>query len=1119
MTENPSTSVQDAFFAYAKDKNGLPPRMLTDFLQKAADYCRLKQSLLGMTDVQEVRKIQQKVAEGKLLRFRFGKDAQTIRNVTQLYYNFVKSYRETKEQPVVPAETSSPAEPTSSVIETAVNVPTQPGGSLPSIPVVEPMEAFAEEHTEEPDKEHGFPDPDAEKQPSGELWVDFSTDSTYLFTKPNYYIYNGERHDVKSWNRLYVEVCSLLFTDHRSAFMEIMNDDIPEFNALAFADAYHYERMRVPKPFAPGYYLESNLDATSIVRKLCGLSRLFDLGDHLQISYRTEAGDQPPQPKSHREINAANQLSEDSDYNWQREGLRLVDFSQDISYAFTQPEAYEYNGTTRRVNKWGKLFADLCGELFEDYHDAFMRIMNGDVPGYNFLAFADEQHKSSMRVARCFAPGYYLESNINATTIIRRIKGLYQLFSLEGKLRIAYRKTDDKAIESAAKAAGEEWILAELKRLRIPYIDNRSLDGCLWIASDMSIPISLEKAAKHGYHLQFKADGCRAYPNRPVFWTKEHPKLEEKPVVMISPNKDNSSLESFRRFLLQKQGLAERTAGNYCTSIRMIEEYIRRNHLDITLMRVDADTANQVISILMSRPDFVKINDDRHHQFSAAMAQYVSFLRDTLVVKDKPKESKERTIIEAVFIVLRDASQPMTFAEINEAILSRGLYQFNTESSINMIRHAVYAHCMTTRERIERREDVIIQTSDAGLNRYQVMDANSASVFLYGKELTPQHEITPDQEPQPESEQQDEAIGEIEAAVLEADLAGITVEALAEKLHAAVLPTKKAVQAYMNLVSIDGKLIHKDAFVDWEDGANHLEAILDKLMTKNNGYVSDSQLYEYARVDMQMFLNDNDMDDQRKVFDMAEHLFEKEGYHGKHYTFTAKMHISRSQEKLASKMDIMLKYARDEGGCFREEDLEQYLQSLGIKTANLRQQMKVYEEPIFLFYYQSAFITAESLGIDDIWLRKIEQALKKLFDDAGDHVVLRDIQPSWFALLPKLPANREWTPLLLQSVLFHYGKQLGAKTIYGMVSQTGDTLNAMVVSQDSAIRTFGDAVISVLLEDGIPQREFEAEELRQLLVQRGLIAGNELIWNMHKAIPSDERFTWDAEGQHVTINV
>ena len=91
LTSKP-LSVEDAFFAYAKDKIGLPPQKLTDYIIKATDYCHLKQPLLGITDVKTVRNIQQKVSEGKLLHFRYGKHAQAIRSVTQLYYNFVKTY-------------------------------------------------------------------------------------------------------------------------------------------------------------------------------------------------------------------------------------------------------------------------------------------------------------------------------------------------------------------------------------------------------------------------------------------------------------------------------------------------------------------------------------------------------------------------------------------------------------------------------------------------------------------------------------------------------------------------------------------------------------------------------------------------------------------------------------------------------------------------------------------------------------------------------------------------------------------------------------------------------------------------------------------------------------------
>ena len=48
-----------------------------------------------------------------------------------------------------------------------------------------------------------------------------------------------------------------------------------------------------------------------------------------------------------------------------------------------------------------------------------------------------------------------------------------------------------------------------------------------------------------------------------------------------------------------------------------------------------------------------------------------------------------------------------------------------------------------------------------------------------------------------------------------------------------------------------------------------MEKIIDKLLDKNSGYVSAAQLYEYVHADMQMFLNDNDMDDVRSVYDLS----------------------------------------------------------------------------------------------------------------------------------------------------------------------------------------------------------------------------------------------------------
>ena len=371
-----------------------------------------------------------------------------------------------------------------------------------------------------------------------------------------------------------------------------------------------------------------------------------------------------------------------------------------------------------------------------------------------------------------------------------------------------------------------------------------------------------------------------------------------------------------------------------------------------------------------------------------------------------------------------------------------------------------------------------------------------------------------------ESESVDsEQISKVEKIVLDADMNGVTYDSLRNTLSLTIVSTKALVQQCKRIVEIKGRLYHEDAFVDWNDGAKQICLIMEKLMQKNNGYISAVQLYDYARVEMNMFLNDNDVNDERAVYEIAQHLFEKNSFEGNHYSFTGKAHISKSKDAISSNFDVICKFAEDRRGVFREDDLTEYLTSIGIKAGNLRNQMRLGKEPEFFFYEPSTIISAKSIGIDDSWKESVGRALNNLLGDADDHIVLRQIQPVWYESLPALPEHRRWTPLLLQYILHFYGKEFGAKTIMAMKSQSMDTLHAMLVKAASPIQNFGDAVISYLVESETEQRSFEAEELRQLLVKSGMIQGNELVGNMPKALAKDERFAWDAKGENVTVRV
>lgn len=359
-----------------------------------------------------------------------------------------------------------------------------------------------------------------------------------------------------------------------------------------------------------------------------------------------------------------------------------------------------------------------------------------------------------------------------------------------------------------------------------------------------------------------------------------------------------------------------------------------------------------------------------------------------------------------------------------------------------------------------------------------------------------------------------------EEIVLKADLDGITYDDLQIALHATRVATRAAVEHSQAITELKQRIIHREALVDFDDGANELEDIIDKLLKKNNGVVSSAQLYEFSKSQMTMFLNDNGIDDQQSVFDLARYLFEKIKYHGKHYAFKSNTYLSLPEASIDSNIDIICKYAKEKGTIVSFEELETYMKKLGLNTTNLRGTMKIDKEPIFLIYQENEYLLAELIHMDDDFFDRVKKSIERLFEDIDDHyIILRQIDERWFDLLPPLPCELDWTPMLLQQILRYYSDKVGARTIQAMDSQSTNTLHAMMVKNDSPIQDFRDAV-AVYLCTKMPERtSFEAEELRQELVKSRMIAGNQLIWNMPKALSDDPRFIWSGDGQHVNVRI
>ena len=224
------------------------------------------------------------------------------------------------------------------------------------------------------------------------------------------------------------------------------------------------------------------------------------------------------------------------------------------------------------------------------------------------------------------------------------------------------------------------------------------------------------------------------------------------------------------------------------------------------------------------------------------------------------------------------------------------------------------------------------------------------------------------------------------------DMKGATYGELQNRLSETMTATRNIVNRCPRVIELNGRLYHADALVDFEEGADALERILEKLVKKGSGTATSNSLYEYTRGEMSMFLNDNGLTDQQSVYDFARYLFEKIGYHGKRYAFRQNKYISLPEVAIDSREDIVIKYARENGPVVTFKELETHLNELGVRVGNINHPMKIEwkpeksrkdKQPLFLIYDEDKAILAELMNIDEAFLETVHTALRKLFADSG----------------------------------------------------------------------------------------------------------------------------------------
>ena len=861
--------------------------------------------------------------------------------------------------------------------------------------------------------------------------------------------------------------------------------------------------------------------------------------------------------------------------------IEKINFNVRQQLAYTKPLAFTYfceNHTD--FKNWTQLYVAVLKCLQEDYPDKFSQILNTNISGGHRIDFGDKETEKSMVASKVFSENFYVETNLSATDIVAKIRILLDMCNVDYEnLEIKYARqmqSEHRASISNEKESQPVTRANFTGKSTVDLVQTDSESDAESFREWMMSNLGLTKRSAQSYELAIKSCeqlACHLnFPEVQLYGADYEMALRiKKNLERTDAYRDMNRCQyniysaAITKYLLFLQNMNQQ---NNFEDATQIEE--SKNIKDSNFEAFFSDERHNLLYKELKKEGISTLDELREiklwpfmnqHQLYSTQQRLAICVELIAKLKSLEKDNKEQNSssfeIHYNETVYKDSSPSVAFVKFLISIATKYPLKFRNLLDVEhpetgktvvsrhydaakqkMTNPDAYVDANLSSEEVKLYVAWVIGRCGAIPEDYSIKEnrnnyespEKSSSEHQFIRAKTDAHMTTQGSERTTEQHKKTSAleksslinhyyIQEAEKYLLQCDLTGASYEDLQSKLHYTMVGTKEIVAQSPHIIEMNKRLYHEDALVDFEEGAETLEAILDKLLKKNNGIASATNLYEYACSELSMFFNDNDIKGQQSVYDLARHLFEKLEYHGKRYAFYSNMYISRPEVAANSSISIIKKYAREKGTTVSFKEIEKYLTGLGLSTGNLRGIMRIDKDPLFLVYSENEYLLSELMHIDDTFLKQVHSALRHLFMDCDGHIIPGNISESWYNLLPALPALLAWTPMLLQQLIKFYTDELEARTIIAMKSQSSNTLHAMFVEKDSWIQTFQD-VVAVFLHDEMPNcDEFEAEELRGILVEAGMISGNQLIYNMPNALGGDPRFIWNSEGSHVKVRI
>lgn len=270
--------------------------------------------------------------------------------------------------------------------------------------------------------------------------------------------------------------------------------------------------------------------------------------------------------------------------------IKTVDFDNPQNCTYYKPCSFILNELQHSVESWRELYTKFLIQLYTDnaYSDSLKALSGKSLYGHR-IDFADKPLSHYLRRPIRISANFFAEGNLSAIDIIKHIKHLMDICSIDDEHMIIEYTTQEKNIETVLPDDSE----------------NSDANGFQQLTIE-SIPEQQSSSTEN------KDTVAPDYP-------------EIEPSIT---DEERITKDSFINWLTNVSGLADATAQSFYSSVTTSERIARKQNLKSQrlLSAQSYEEARETFNELLNCDTFVKMNISAHNSLTAGVRKLLSYI-------------------------------------------------------------------------------------------------------------------------------------------------------------------------------------------------------------------------------------------------------------------------------------------------------------------------------------------------------------------------------------------------------------------------------------------------------------------------------------------------------------